>query len=148
MTLTRYEPWAALTRLQEDLNRLLEGRWPTLGDEESRVVTSQWVPAVDIVEEPERFVLRADVPGVKPEDIEVTVENGMLTIKGERKEAHEERKEGYRRIERVHGTFYRRFSLPDTADLDRIEAKNRHGVLEIVIPKKQEMQPRRIAVAA
>lgn len=148
MTLTRYEPWAALTRLQEDLNRLLEGRWPTLGDEESRVVTSQWVPAVDIVEEPERFVLRADVPGVKPEDIEVTVENGMLTIKGERKEAHEEHKEGYRRIERVHGTFYRRFSLPDTADLDRIEAKNRHGVLEIVIPKKQEMQPRRIAVAA
>lgn len=148
MTLTRYEPWAALTRLQEDLNRLLEGRWPTLGDEESRVVTSQWVPAVDIVEEPERFVLRADVPGVKPEDIEVTVENGMLTIKGERKEAHEEQKEGYRRIERVHGTFYRRFSLPDTADLDRIEAKNRHGVLEIMIPKKQEMQPRRIAVAA
>jgi len=148
MTLMRYEPWAALTRLQEDLNRLLEGRWPTLGDEESRVVTSQWIPPVDIVEERDRFVLRADVPGVKPEDIEVTVENGMLTIKGERKEEHEESKEGYRRIERVHGTFYRRFSLPDTADLDAIQAKDRNGVLEVVIPKKQEVQPRRIAVAA
>ncbi len=148
MTLTRYEPWAALTRLQEDLNRLLEGRWPAFGDEESRVVTSQWVPPVDIIEESDRFVLRADVPGVKPEDIEVTVENGMLTIKGERKEEHDERKEGYRRIERVHGTFYRRFSLPDTADLDRIQAKDRNGVLEVVIPKKQEVQPRRIAVAA
>ncbi len=146
--LVRYEPWAAMRQLRDEVNRLFG---PVLGSVEdgSSVVTGHWVPAVDIKEEPGRFVIHADIPGVDPKEIEVTMENGMLTIRGERKlESREEGDDGYRRVERLHGTFYRRFSLPDTADPDKISAKGNNGVLEIVIPKKAAMQPKRIKVAA
>ena len=148
MMLTRYEPWTAMRQLRDEVNRLLG---PALSGVEdgSSVVTGHWVPAVDIEEEPGRFLIRADIPGVDPKEIEVTMDSGMLTIRGERKlENREEGEDGYRRLERLHGTFYRRFSLPDTADPDSISAKGDHGVLEIVIPKKAAMQPKRIQVAA
>ena len=105
--------------------------------------TCDWAPAVDIHEEAGRFVLLVDVPGVDPKDIDVTMERNVLSIRGERKvEEHE----GYRRSERPAGIFDRQFSLPDTADAERIGARGRHGVLEVVIPKKESVQPKRIAV--
>jgi HSP20 family protein len=144
MALVNYEPFNFLTRLQDELSR--NRSWPMLGDEESSIVTSHWVPAVDVKEEDTRFIITADIPGVDPKDIEVTAENNMLTIKGERKTESEEEKEGYKRIERSRGTFYRRFSLPDTADVDKIRADSKNGVLQLTIPKRASKQGHKIEV--
>ena len=105
-----------------------------------------WVPQVDIVEEKDRFVLRADVPGVKPEDIDVNMENGILSVSGQRHEESREESQGVRRMERITGRFYRRFSLPDTANADAISAKSANGILEVTIPKQPEGKARRITV--
>ena len=147
MLLTRYEPWSAMRQLQNEMSRVFDNA--VAGAEDgSNVVTSRWTPAVDVQEDAERFVITADVPGVDPKDIEVTMENGVLTIKGERKlKAKDEGDNGYRRVERVYGSFYRRFTLPDTADAEAISANGRHGVLEVVIPKRAALQPKRIAVS-
>ncbi|MDQ2695874.1 MAG: Hsp20/alpha crystallin family protein [Pseudomonadota bacterium] len=147
MDLTRYDPFTRLTQLHKELDRLFDTRLgPGAADDNSNVVASDWTPAVDIKEEAQRFVLHADVPGVDPKDIEITMENGLLTIRGERKAETREEREGFRRVERVRGTFYRRFSLPDTADAEKISARGVNGVLEIVIPKHERTQPRKIAV--
>jgi HSP20 family protein len=150
MALVRYEPFTLLDRFQRELNRLtnLDGlSGDVSNDDGSNVVTSHWRPAVDIREEDNRFVILADIPGVDPKDIEVTMDNGMLTIRGDRKSEKEENREGYHRVERVRGTFYRRFSLPDTANAEKISAKGKDGVLEIVLPKHDKVQPRKIPVS-
>lgn len=116
--------------------------------DDSSVVTSQWIPRVDIKEENDRFVLMADLPGIDPEQIEVSMDKGILTIKGERQSENRTETERYSRIERAHGTFHRRFALPDSADPDGITADGRNGVLEITIPKRPETTPRRIQVGA
>ena len=145
MTLVRYEPWNIFDKFQEELNRVGMGRNIEESDN-SNIVTSHWRPAVDIKEEENRFVIIADLPGVDPKDIEITMEDGVLTIRGERLEESKEEKEGYKRVERLSGTFYRRFSLPDSADADKIEAKGKNGVLEITLPKHEKLQPRKITV--
>lgn len=144
MLTKRYEPWSLLNQLSRELDRL----HPMMtGDrDEGASVTSDWVPAVDIREDKDAYVLHADVPGVDPKDIQVHMENGVLTISGERKEDSVEEKENYKRVERIRGSFYRRFSLPDTADADRISARSVNGVLEVRIPKQEKVQPRRISV--
>lgn len=146
MSLMRYEPYTLLDRFQRELNRLTNADAEGAGDDVSNVVTSAWRPAVDIKEEAERFVILADLPGVDPKDIEITAENGMLTVRGERKVEKDEEREGFRRVERVRGTFYRRFSLPDTADTNGIKARGKDGVLEISLPKHEKVQPRKISV--
>ena len=140
MALARYEnrnPWS---QFHQEINRVL--------GENSSVVTSDWVPVVDIKEEKDRFVLHADVPGVDREDIDITMEGGVLSIRGERK--LEDVAEGgeYKRVERIHGSFYRRFALPDEADAEGINARCNQGVLEVEIPKKQSVQPRRIEIGS
>jgi HSP20 family protein len=114
--------------------------------DQSNVVTSQWAPRVDIKEEDGRFVILADIPGVDPAQIEVHMDKGILTIKGERSTVSTEDGPRFSRIERAQGVFHRRFSLPDSADADGITASGRNGVLEISIPKKAESTPRRIQV--
>jgi HSP20 family protein len=137
-----------LRRFQEDLGRVFdETGLPIGGDiDASRVVTSQWSPAVDIKEEVDRYVIMADVPGVEPKAIDITMENGVLSIKGERANEARDEQRGYRRVERAHGTFHRRFSLPDSVDPEGITATGRNGVLEVTIPKQEKVQPRRIEV--
>ena len=149
MNVVRYEPWGLLRRFNDDVNQLFsESRNASVGESDrSSIVTSNWSPAVDIKEEDERFVLKADIPGVDPKDIDVTMEEGVLTIKGERKHESEQEREDYKRVERSYGSFYRRFSLPDTADAERVTAKGKDGVLEVFIPKQEKVQPRRIAVS-
>ena len=142
MALVTYEPMNVLNQLRREMDRLFETEPPSGG----MVTAADWVPAVDIKETDKAFIITADVPGVDPKDIEVNMENGVLTIRGERKEEKEEEKEGYKRIERVRGTFYRRFTLPDTADAEKISAKSKNGVLEITIPKQEKVQPRKITV--
>ena len=147
MTLVRYQPWDLLDRFQDEINRTFGTRsYLADTDENTAVATSQWVPAVDIKEEENRFVLHADLPGVEANEIDITMEKGQLTLKGERSDSSESEQDGYRRVERRYGSFYRRFSLPDSADADGIEARSTNGVLEIVIPKKEQVKPRRIAV--
>lgn len=146
MTMIRYNPWHMQTQLQDELKQVLGKIFSVDESVQSNVVTSQWAPQVDIKEEPGRFVLHADIPGVDPKNIEIHMEKGILSIKGERKVETKEESEKYTRIERAHGIFYRRFSLPDAADQEGISASGKHGVLEIVIPKKAETTSRRIAI--
>lgn len=136
------------TRMFPDEVRQAFGRF--FQDEESdssNVVTSQWAPRVDIREDEQRFVILADIPGVDPAQIEVSMDKGILTIKGERQALGGEGGK-YTRVERAHGVFHRRFALPDSADGEGITATGRFGVLEIVIPKKPLATPRRIAINA
>jgi len=142
MTLTRYEPWNLLEQMRREMDRALDTR----AAEGSSVATSDWVPAVDIKEENDSFVIIADIPGVDPKDIEVNMDSGMLTIKGEKESEKKEEREGYKRVERSFGSFYRRFSLPDTADPEKIAAKSNNGVLEVRIAKQEQVQPRKISV--
>lgn len=140
MTLTPYQPLGLLHQLQRELAGGEEHR------DDASIIATSWIPAVDIREDQDHFLIRADLPGVDPKDIEVSMENGMLTIRGERNESKEENKGEWHRVERVSGQFYRRFSLPDTADADSIKAKSNHGVLEIEIPKQARAKPRKISV--
>lgn len=142
--INHYEPWTWLTQLQNELER---PRTP-LARDGSTVETAQWAPAVDIKEEKEHLLLQADLPGIKPDDIDITMEKGVLTIKGERNTEAHDKSESYARIERTHGSFYRRFSLPDSADEAGITAVSHYGVLEISIPKAVEVQPKKIVVTS
>ncbi|MEE4377792.1 MAG: Hsp20/alpha crystallin family protein [Candidatus Competibacteraceae bacterium] len=144
MTLVRYEPLNLLNQLQRDVNRLFDTS--RVGNEENGLMASDWAPAVDIKEENDRFLIQADVPGVEPKDIDITMEKGVLTLKGQRVSESQEESEKYKRVERVRGTFMRRFSLPETVEADKINAKFKDGVLEVTVPKGQEAQPRRIQV--
>jgi len=142
MTLVRYEPWALLNRLHRELDQTFE----TVARD------ATWSPAVDVHEEPERFVVRADLPGVKPADIEITTDKGVLSLRGTR--ALEQRKndgpanEKYSRVERVSGKFVRSFTLPENVATDAIKASFKDGVLELSIPKIAKPEPRRIEVQA
>ncbi len=129
-----------------ELNKFFERALHDADGDQSNVVTSQWAPRVDIKEEDTRFVIFADIPGVDPAEIEIQMDKGILTIKGERMASSSEENAAFSRVERSHGVFYRRFSLPDSADADGVSASGRHGVLEISIPKKPETTPRRIQV--
>jgi len=139
----RYEPWSVHRELVNELNRFFDR---TSNADASSGATAEWTPAVDIEEFADKFVISADVPGVDPKSIEITLENGVLVLAGTRERALEPAGVEGRRIERASGRFFRRFSLPDTADGDAVSAKGNNGVLEIVIPKRQSAQPRRIAV--
>lgn len=142
MTILRYEPWSLVNRLHRQLD---EAFTADAGDSDG----AWWIPQVDVHEEPERFAVLVDVPGVEPKDIEITAEKGVLTIRGERHARTTEENSGaYRRLERRSGKFLRRFTLPDSANLDAISAKHTQGVLEVTIPKQAKLQPRRIEVAA
>ncbi|MGB6488068.1 MAG: Hsp20/alpha crystallin family protein [Steroidobacteraceae bacterium] len=141
MTILRYEPWSLVNRLHRQLDEALSA---DAGDSDG----AWWIPQVDVHEEPERFAVLVDVPGVEPKDIEITAEKGVLTIRGERHSRTEENSAAYRRLERRSGKFLRRFTLPDSANLDAISAKHTQGVLEVTIPKQAKLQPRRIEVAA
>ncbi|KTC77891.1 Hsp20/alpha crystallin family protein [Legionella brunensis] len=145
--MTNRRDYFPLTRdLSRDFTNFLEHFFKGPSEDYSYVDTSTWAPAVDIKEEDNRFVVLADIPGVKKEDIHVSLEKNMLTIQGERYFEKKETKENYSRVERTQGQFYRRFSLPETADGTKISAKCNNGVLEITIPKKEIAPEKQIKV--
>ena len=145
MAIVRYEPWSVMNRLHHSLDHFLNGAFNSPEASTSPNVT--WVPRVDVHEEKDRFVVLADVPGVDPKDIDITADNGVLTVRGERRSEKRETENGYERVERVSGTFLRRFKLPEGANTELITAKQANGVLEVTIPKTQASQPRRIAIS-
>ena len=146
MKVTRLEPYGLLDLLNRDRSpfdyRLFNQ------PQRNNAPTGSWVPAVDIVEEEECFLLRADLPGVTPDSIDLRTEKGLLTLSGERNIDSKESTNAQRQGERVAGKFNRRFSLPETADTDSISANCRNGILEVTIPKLPEVQQRRITVNA
>jgi HSP20 family protein len=142
MTVVRYEPWALVSRLQKEVDRLFGAPLTTAAD------SGAWLPPVDIHEEANQFVLNVDLPGVDPKAVEITSEQGVLTVRGRRESTRKESQEGFRRIERITGEFQRRFSLPEAADAQNIKAKAVNGVLEVTIPKLAQVQPHRISVEA
>lgn len=146
MSLVNYTPFFAVRQLQDDINRLFSD-WNA---DDSTGATADWVPSVDINEFDDKFQLYVDLPGVDPKDVDITLESGVLTITGERFMQAEKADENVvrRRTERGSGRFYRRFILPESVDADKVKAVDRHGVLEIQIPKQAKAQPRRIKVAA
>ena len=138
MNIAIREPWGLFNRLTRDFDGL-------------RVAPATevaFIPAVDVREEKDSFVVQADLPGVKPEDIDITAEKGILTLRGQRKVEPRENAAGYERLERVAGSFNRRFSLPDNVQADAIKAKFTHGVLEVSIPKQAVVPPTRVTVEA
>lgn len=145
MNIARFEPWSFVDLLHRDLDRMAAHRNAANSDHSP---VADWVPAVDIVEEKDRFVLRADVPGVGADAIDVSMDAGVLSVSGERHAIAPSDDTGVQRIERATGRFLRRFTLPETADADGITAKCNNGILEVSIPKAPEIQARRITVEA
>lgn len=139
MNLMRYEPCAPAGTFRREIDRLLQ----TPG----RTAVSQWVPAVDIREDESGFVVLMDVPGVDPSEIEIAVENGVLSLTGSRKLDNTESADTYNRIERVSGKFQRRFTIPDDIDPEAVTARSHNGVLEISIPKSPKTLPKRVEIA-
>jgi len=147
MAIARWDPFKELTRMQEEVNGLffdrLARRRGALPPEE---LTGGFVPPVDIFEDKEQVVVTAEMPGVEPKDVDLRVENGTLTLRGERKLEREDQQEQYLRIERSYGTFSRMFSLPTTVDAERIKAEFKNGLLKITLPKREESKPKSIHV--
>jgi HSP20 family protein len=148
MSMIPYRDWSPFTQLRDEVKRLLS----VINEADSSSgATASWMPAVDIHEYDDRFALFVDLPGVDPNQVEITLANGVLTLSGERtteKPIGQSERDVITRLERGSGRFYRRFILPDSIDSDQIRAVGRNGVLEVSIPKQAKAQPRRIKVAA
>lgn len=142
MAITRWDPFREVVALQNRVNHLFRD----LNGEESPLAAASFVPAVDIYEDPQKVVLKLEIPGVEQKDLDVRVENNTLTVKGERKLEAEEKQENFHRIERTYGSFYRAFTLPPTVDTESIAASYNAGVLKLELKKKPEAQPKQIQV--
>jgi len=142
MSLVHYKPASLFGQFDNEINRLFFNAHATDAANQAH----DWTPAVDIREEENRYVLEADIPGISRENLDITLEDSVLTIKGERTVTSEENNEGYRRRERAHGSFVRQFTLPDTVNTEAISAAVVNGVLEIGIPKQAKPEPRKITV--
>jgi HSP20 family protein len=142
MAITRFDPFRDVVTLQNRLNSLFRD----FNDGDSPLTTASFVPAVDIYEDPQKVVLKLEVPGIEEKDLDVRVENNTLTVKGERKFEKEEKEENFHRIERRYGSFYRAFTLPSTVDTENVQASYNAGVLKLELKKKAEAQPKQIKV--
>ena len=142
--LNRWDPFRDPVAMFETMNRLFDDRLARRrGDNEA---LSNWSPLVDVYEDAEGVTLTAELPGVDPKQVDLKVEDGVLTISGERKLEREDLRQNYQKIERWYGTFLRSFSLPPTLDVERIRAEHKHGLLKVFLPRKEETKPRRISV--
>jgi HSP20 family protein len=142
MAIVRWDPFREVATLQNRMNALFRD----FSEGESSMTTASFVPAVDIYEDEKKVVLKLEVPGIEEKDLDVSVENNTLTVKGERKFAGEEKEENFHRIERRYGSFFRSFTLPSTIDTDKVGASYNAGVLKLELTKKPEAQPKQIKV--
>ena len=137
----RWDPFDELTTLRNRMDRL----WTRMSTEQEPALAT-WAPTSDIMETKDEILIKAELPGIDEKEVDVEIENGMLTIKGERKAEQETEEKGYRRIERSYGSFMRTFTLPPNVDAEKIGATFNNGVLEVHLPKKEESKPRAIKV--
>lgn len=147
MALIRWEPARELETIQHEMNRLFNTFFEAPRGPGNGAALRRWIPAMDLVETEEDFVLRADLPGLTEQDINIELEDNVLTISGERKAEHEQRKEGYYRVERASGTFSRSLTLPDGVDPERVRASFDKGVLEVRVPKPEQRKPRKVQIS-
>jgi HSP20 family protein len=147
MALIRWEPVRELNTLQSEMNRLFNNLFDAPPPNGGNTGVRRWIPAMDLVETEDDFVLRADLPGLTEGEVNIELEDSVLTVSGERKSEHEERKEGYYRVERASGAFSRSLTLPEGVDPEGIKASFDKGVLEVRIPKPEERKPRKVAIS-
>ena len=145
MTITRYDPFRDLRNLQEEVNRLFTGNAGRTFDDEG-IARGSWSPSVDIYENKEQIVLEAELPGMNREDFDLTVENNVITLRGERRFEKKEDTDSYHRVERAYGSFTRSFTLPNTVSGEGASADYRNGVLRVTLPKREETKARRIEI--
>lgn len=145
MAITRWDPFRDLMSIQSEMNRLF-GR--TYGGDSSEITRGAWAPALDVSETQEKFVIMMELPGVSPEDVDISVEDSTLVVRGERRFYGEENEESFHRIERRFGEFARTLTLPSTADAQNIQASFDGGVLTIEVPKREEAKPKKITIKA
>ncbi len=143
---TRWDPFRDLMSIQDEMNRLFGRTYGSRGGES--LAAGGWAPAIDIYETPDAFVIDAELPGVKPDDVEISVEEGTLTVRGERTPRGGVSEEAYHRVERRYGPFGRSISLPQSVNTERIDATFDAGVLTITVPKAEQAKPRKIEVKA
>jgi HSP20 family protein len=150
MAIVRWEPFRDLVSLQDRMNRLFDesfrGATRGAGDDDWALGGS-WAPAVDIYEQDGNIVLKAELPGVDPKDVDVRVENNVLTLRGERKLDNEVKRENYHRVERSYGAFSRSFTLPNVIDTEKIKAEYKDGVLRMTLPTREEAKPKQISIS-
>lgn len=142
-TLVRWEPFRGISSLQEQFNRLFENRFSTGAEEQT---LTAWTPAVDVYETENELVIKADLPQVSEKELDVRVENNMLTIRGERKFEQKVKEENYLRMERAYGSFSRSFSLPNTVNTEAVQAEYKEGVLTVTLPKRAESKPKQVKI--
>jgi len=149
MAIVRWEPFRDLVTLQDRMNRIFDDafRGSRGASEEEWALGGSWAPVVDIHEQDGNLVLKAELPGIDPKDVDVRVENNVLTLRGERKLDSEVKRENYHRVERSYGSFSRSFTLPSVVDTDKIKAEFKDGVLRLVLPKKEEAKPKQISIS-
>src|SRR3954465_8601888 len=147
MAIVRWEPLRELTTLQNEMNRLFGSVIDTPSHQSNGGTLRRWMPAMDLVETGDHFVLRADLPGLSESDVNIEVEDRVLTVSGERKAEHETTKEGFHRVERAFGSFSRSLTLPEGINAEAVEASFDRGVLEVRIPKPEQPKPRKISIA-
>ena len=147
MTIVRWEPFRELSSLQTEMNRLFNAAFesPTGGGNGG---ARRWTPAMDLLETEDEFVLRADLPGLSESDVNIELEDNVLTLSGERKTEHEDKREGFYRMERSYGAFSRSLTLPTGIDPEAVSAAFDRGVLEVRVPKPEQRKPRRISINA
>jgi HSP20 family protein len=146
MAITRFDPFRDLAVLQDRMNRLFNDSWNVRGTQDDLLSRGTWTPPVDIYEADGELVLKAELPDMRREDIDVTVDNNTLSIRGDRKLDSEIKQENFHRVERAYGSFVRTFSLPATVDATRIAAEYKHGILTVKLPFREEAKPRTIDV--
>jgi HSP20 family protein len=150
MAIVRWDPTRELDSLQSEMNRLFSSFFETPtrpgNGNGGTTMARRWIPAMDLVETGDHFVLKADLPGMTENDITIELENNVLTIAGERKTEHEEKHEGFYRLERATGTFSRALTLPEGIEPDAVQANFDNGVLEVRIPKPEQAKPRRVQI--
>jgi len=144
LSISRWDPYRDLYTLQHRINRMFGETGLASGHDAEGF--GAWLPPVDVVEEGDNLVFRAELPGVSKDDIEVKVENGTLSLRGEKRQEKEATAESAHRVERVYGAFHRSFILPSSVDAEKIQARYKDGVLELLLPKADEAKPRRISI--
>lgn len=144
-TIVRWDPYREVGTLQDRMNRLFDEVWGR-GRREDESVTGNWMPSVDVKETREALQIFAELAGVDPKDVEITVDSGVLTLKGSRNFEKAVEGESYHRVERAYGSFERSFTLPTNIDAEKIQASYKHGVLQLALPKREEAKPKSIAI--
>ena len=145
-TIVRWDPFKEMATLQERMNRMFEDVWGRGRRPDEEFISGSWVPPVDVRETKDSLEIAAELPGIDPKDVEVSVEGGVLTLKGARQFEKATEGETYHRVERAYGAFERSFTLPTNVDAEKIQAAYRHGVLHLSVPKREEAKPKAISI--